>query len=277
MEHPRERSGLTRRRLLRRAAGSAVALGAARVPRRLREHDRAARSRRRRPDRRRRQARRAEADRARRPAAPSARQRRHLGHHAREPADPRRTPGRAGPAQPLQLRGLHRPGHRQEVLEAVQHLGLRRHLQLGRRGDREARLRRRRLRRDRRPHRVEHRQPHRSEPAPAAQPLVPAEPREEHLAGAPGSVLRPRQPLHGAVRRLDGRHRLAQRQGQDRHRRDGRPVGHLLALPAIPRPRRRARRQARRAQHADAARRDARRRASRPQHRGRCADRQGRA
>ena len=64
---------------------------------------------------------------------------------------------------------------------------------------------------------------------------------------------------------------------QDRHRRDGRPMGHLLALPALPRPRRRARRQARRAQHADAARRDARRRAPRPQHRGRCADRQGRA
>ena len=46
-------------------------------------------------------------------------------------------------------------------------------------------------------------------------------------------------------------------------------------LAAIPRPRRRARRQARRPQHADAARRDARRRAPRPQHRGPGADRRG--
>ena len=45
---------------------------------------------------------------------------------------------------------------------------------------------------------------------------LPAEPREEHLARAAGPVLRPRQPLHGAVRRLDGRHRLAQRQGRAR-------------------------------------------------------------
>ena len=40
------------------------------------------------------------------------------------------------------------------------------------------------------------------------------EPREEHLARAGRPVLRPRRALHGPVRRLDGRHRLAQRQGQ---------------------------------------------------------------
>ncbi len=43
--------------------------------------------------------------------------------------------------------------------------------------------------------------------------------REEHLARAAGPVLRPRQPLHGPVRRLVGRDRLAQRQDLDRHRR----------------------------------------------------------
>ena len=94
---------------------------------------------------------------------------------------------------------------------------------------------------------VEHRQPDRPEAAAAAEPLLPAEPRQEHLAGAAGSVLRPRQPLHGAVRRLDGRHRLAERQGQGGHRRDGRPLGHLLALAGLPRQGRRAGRQARRA------------------------------
>ena len=34
---------------------------------------------------------------------------------------------------------------------------------------------------------------------------------------APGPVLRPGQPLHGAVHRLERRHRLAQRQGEGRH------------------------------------------------------------
>ena len=85
-----------------------------------------------------------------------------------------------------------------------------------RRGDREARVRRGRVRRDHRPLRLEHRQPDRAAAAAAAQPLVPAEPREEHLARAAGPVLRPGQPLHRAVRRLVGRDRLAQR--QDRRR-----------------------------------------------------------
>ena len=43
------------------------------------------------------------------------------------------------------------------------------------------------------------------------------------------------------------------------HRRHGRPLGHLLAGPGLPRQGRHPRRQARRAQHADAARRDAQR------------------
>ena len=63
--------------------------------------------------------------------------------------------------------------------------------------------------------------------------------------------------LHDPVRRLDGRHRLAQRQGQGGHRGHGRPVGHLLARAGLPRQGRDPRRPARRAQHADAARRDA--------------------
>ncbi len=48
---------------------------------------------------------------------------------------------------------------------------------------------------------------------------LPAEPRQERLDGAAGPLLRPRQPLHGAVRRLGGRDRLAQRQGARGHRR----------------------------------------------------------
>ena len=59
-----------------------------------------------------------------------------------------------------------------------------RDLQLLGRGDREARLGRRRVRRDHGPERLEHRRPDRAQAAAAAQPLVPAEPREEHLARA---------------------------------------------------------------------------------------------
>ena len=51
--------------------------------------------------------------------------------------------------------------------------------------------------------RLEHRQPDRAEAPAAAEPLLPAEPRQEHLAPAAGPLLRPRQPLHGALRRLD--------------------------------------------------------------------------
>ena len=67
----------------------------------------------------------------------------------------------------------------------------------------------------------------------AAEPRLPAEPREEHLAGAAEPVLRPRRALHGAVRRLVGRHRLAQRQDQARTspKHEG-AVGHLLGVAA---------------------------------------------
>ena len=58
------------------------------------------------------------------------------------------------------------------------------HLQLGGRGDREAPVRRRRLRRHPRPLGLEHRQPDGAAAPAAAQPLLPAEPREEHLAAS---------------------------------------------------------------------------------------------
>ncbi len=48
-----------------------------------------------------------------------------------------------------------------------------------------------RLRRDHRPQRHAHRPAHGQAAPPAAQPHLPAQPREEHLAGAPGPVLRP--------------------------------------------------------------------------------------
>ena len=71
---------------------------------------------------------------------------------------------------------------------------------------------------------------HRAAADAAAQPQLPAEPREEHLARAAGSVLRPRLALHRPVRRLDGRHRLAQRQDRQRHRRHEGALGHLLGV-----------------------------------------------
>ncbi len=164
---------------------------------------------------------------------------------------------RAAPG--LQLPGLRLPGARQEVREAARDEGRDRHLQLVRRGDREARLGAGDLRRRDGPVGLEHRQPDRAAAAGAAQPRAPAEPRQERLDRAAGPLLRPRQPLHGAVRRLGRRHRLAQRQGARGHRRHGRPLGHLLGVEGLPRQGRPPRRQARRSQHADAARRDARR------------------
>ena len=62
---------------------------------------------------------------------------------------------------------------------------------------------------------------------------LPAQSREEHLAGAAGSVLRPRRALHGSLRRLARRHRLAQRQDRQRHRRHEGAVGHLLGVEAL--------------------------------------------
>ena len=155
----------------------------------------------------------AEADRARRPAAAAPRQLRHLGDHGGQPADRRRRRRREGPARDLQLRRLPRPeprsrssrsctGRKVQIAtynsadEAIAKLSsgaVAFDLIIGPLG-------------------LQHRQPDRAAADPAAQPLVPAELREEHLARAAGPVLRPRQPLHGAVRRLVGRDRLAQRQ-----------------------------------------------------------------
>ena len=83
-----------------------------------------------------------------------------------------------------------------------------------------------------------------------------------------GSVLRPGRALHRPVRRVAGRDRLAKRQDRRGHRGDGRPVGHLLAVTGLAGQGRAPRRQARRAQHADAAGRDARRLRRRREHRG---------
>ena len=74
-------------------------------------------------------------------------------------------------------------------------------------------------RRDRPERRARWSQLHRAAADAAAQPHLPAEPRQEHLAAAAGPVLRPRRALHGALRRLAGRHRLAQRQDRRGHRR----------------------------------------------------------
>ena len=254
MAHPKDRPGLTRRRLLQGAAGGAVGVGALGVLAGCENTTTpigacAGGTARRTSSSRSRSARAACRCRAPTTASPG----RSRTTTSRSPtASPTRT-GRSG----LQLPGLPLSRPRQAVREADRPEGRARDLQLVRRGDREARVGRGRLRRDHRPVRLEHRQPDRPAAAPAAQPLVPAEPGEEHLARAAGPVLRPRQPLHGAVRRLVGRDRLAQRQDRRRHRRDGRPLGHLLAVAAVPRQGRTPRRQARRARDADAARRDA--------------------
>ena len=105
---------------------------------------------------------------------------------------------------------------------------------------------------------------------------LPAESREEHLGAAAGSVLRPRGALHGPLRRVAGRHRLAQRQDRQRHRRHEGAVGHLLGVEALDRQGRDPGRPARRALHADAARRHARGADPGSQHRGRGDHRQGR-
>ena len=144
-----------------------------------------------------------------------------------------------------------------------------RDLQLGRRGDREARLRRGRVRRDHRAHRREHRQPDRAAADPAAQPLVPDERREEHLAGAAGPVLRPWQQLHGAV--LVWSDGIGWRNDKIDVDIAGMKVPWDIFWESQPwqGQGRDPRRQARRARDADAAGRDAHRPPPRPQHRGR--------
>ncbi len=234
----------------------------------MREHDGSRGGGRSGRDRRRRRARRPEADRPGRAAPPANGQLRHLGDHRRQQAGQGRRQAGGRPAPDLQLPRLLRPGHAEEVREGVLDQGRGGDLQLGGRGGREALVGGGRLRPDRRADRREHRRPDRAQAAGPAQPLLPAQPREEHLAGAGRSLLRPRQPLHGPVRRLDGRHRLAQRPGQAGRGGHGRSLGHLLGVRAIPRQGGHPRRPPRRAQHADAARRDARRHPSRPQHGG---------
>src|SRR4051794_2192958 len=226
---------------------------------------------------RREEARRRQAARARGAAAAAPRQLDHLGDHRRQQADRGRRQAGGRPAPDLQLRRLRRPGDGQEVPEEVQREGPGRDLQLLRRGDREDRVRGGVLRPHHGPDRLEHGRPDRPPPAQAAQPLLLPEPREEHLARAVRPLLRPWRALHGPVRRLDGRHRLAQRQGQGGRREHGRPLGHLLAGAALSRPGGDPGRPPRRAEHADAARRDAPRRAAGPQHRGQGGRRQGAA
>ena len=107
-----------------------------------------------------------------------------------------------------------------------------RDVQLLRRGDREALLRRGRLRRAHRPHGADIVQ------LMAKQILQPL--NHTYLPNLDKNIwpeLRTPfydrgSPLHGAVRRLAGRDRLAQRQDRQGHRGDGRPLGHLLAVPA---------------------------------------------
>ena len=229
MAHPKDRSGLTRRQLLKGAAGRRSASGA-RAARRLREHD--------------------DADRRRwdggrsnlvvpKPLGPGGLPLPRPDNAVtwaittdNEPI-PDGAQARERAARDLQLRRLHRPG----LVKKFEKLYGRK-VQIATYNSSDEAIAKLAsgavvVRRDHRPLRLEHRQPDRAAAAPAAQPLVPVEPREEHLAGAAGPVLRPRQPLHRAVRRLVGRDRLAQRQDRRRHRRDGRAVGHLLGVAAL--------------------------------------------
>ena len=163
MAHPKDRSGLTRRQLLKGAAGSALAVGL--VARRLREHDHADRRRRRRQTR---SSSRPEPARPGRAAAAAAGLRHHAGRSRPTTRRSGRTAARAGPAPGLQLRRLHLARPRQALREEVRHEGAGRDVQLGRRGDRQARRRGGRLRRDHRPLGLEHRQPDRAAAPPAA-------------------------------------------------------------------------------------------------------------
>ena len=186
MDHPKDR-GTSRRQFMRRAAVSAAGLGIAGAVGGVRQHDDADRRRDRcgRDEQDARRAGRPEADRARtdcRCRAPTTRS------PGRSPTRTRaiagRQAGRGRTAARLQLRRLHRPGARQAVPESSTDRRPDRDLQLLRRGDREALVRRGHVRRDHRPQRVEHRRPDRAAAAAAAQPLLPAEPREERLARA---------------------------------------------------------------------------------------------
>ena len=221
MEHPKE-SGISRRQLLRRSAGARRPVSAPRAS------SPAVRTRRRRSapttpratTERRRGARRPEAARPGRAAAAAPRQLGHLGDHRRQQADRRRRQARGRPAA----------GSTTTPTTSTRRRS---------RSSRSSSTRRSRSRPTTRPtRRSRSSPPARSsfdliiglsgsnivdliaqQAAQAAQPLLPAEPREEHLARAGRPVLRPRRALHGPVRRLDGRDRLAQRQGHAGRRR----------------------------------------------------------
>ena len=177
MEHPKDRAGLTRRQLLHGAAGSA--LGSAPL-----DSSPAARTRRRRSAPRRRAGgpasklvvpkpvRARAACRCRAPTTRSPGRSRPTT--SRSPTD---APTESGPLRVYNYADYLDPATVKKFEKQYRTQGPDRHLQLGRRGDREARGRRRRVRRDHRPDRREHRQPDRPAAPAAAQPLLPAEPR----------------------------------------------------------------------------------------------------
>ena len=175
-----------------------------------------------------------------------------------------------GTLQRLQLRRLHLAGPRQALREGVRLQGQDRDLQLRRRGDREALGGRAST--------------STSSSGLSANDMVTLIAQQLMLPlnhsylpnlekniwpRAAGPVLRPRRALHRALRRLAGRHRLAQRQDRQGHRRHEGAVGHLLGVEAVDAARSASSTTSATRSHADAARRDARGRDPRPQHRGR--------
>ncbi len=149
---------------------------------------------------------------ARRPPARTARQPGHLGDLRRQPADRLRARAREGPAQDLQLERLPLAEDHQGLRQGVRRRGPALDVRDHGRVDGEDLVGRGRLRRvlpvpgAARPHGAR-------EAPPAAQPRLRPEPREEHLAGAPGPVLRQGLAVHGPVHDLHDRDRLSHRQG----------------------------------------------------------------
>ena len=224
MAHPQDRSGMSRRRLLQGCGGRGAGYRRARTARRLREHDdadRRLRGWRRLVEPRRRRSRPARAAcRCRAPTTPSPGRSRTTTSRS-----PTASPTRTGRSAIYNYADYLDPG----LIKKFEKLTGRK-VQVATYNSSDEAIAKLAsgavaLRRDHRPLGLEHRQPDRPAAAPAAQPLVPAQLREEHLAGAAGPVLRPRQPLHGAVRRLVGRDRLAQRQDRAGHRRDATSPG----------------------------------------------------
>ena len=237
MGHPKDRSGLTRRQLLRGAAGGALAPGRRRRPRGLREHDRADRRLGGRPGRSRGEARRAEAGRPGRPAAPAAGQRGHLGDHRRQPADQGRPAGRAGTAQRLQLRRLHRPGDAASASRSSYGVSVK--IATYNSSDEAiAKLAAGAVGFDViiGPGRLEHRQPDRAEAPPAAQPLVPARTSTKNIWPELQDPFYDRGSRYTVpyVVWMDGIGWRNDKVKEDIAG-DGRPLGHLLAVAGLPR------------------------------------------